>query len=53
MFKPAQSKPSHALLHELHCRRCGVILVIEVPKNEASYPCVCGMQLEIVIAKAA
>ncbi len=57
MFKPAQSKPSHALSHamllELDCWRCGVILFIEAPKGEASYPCVCGEDLQVVVAKAA
>ena len=53
VFKPAQSKPPHALLLELDCRRCGVILVVEPPKGESIYPCVCGANLEIVVAKAA
>ena len=57
VFKPAQSKPSHALSHamllELDCWRCGVILFIEAPKGEASYTCVCGEDLQVVVAKAA
>ena len=47
MFKPAQVRPSHTQLQELGCPRCGVVLVVEVPKGESSYTCVCGFQLEV------
>lgn len=53
VFKPAQPKPSHALLLELACRRCGVILFVEPPKGESTYPCVCGANLDIVVTRAA
>ncbi|MBM3276024.1 MAG: hypothetical protein FJZ00_12795 [Candidatus Sericytochromatia bacterium] len=53
MFKTAQAKPSHAVLQELECHRCGVVLVAEVPKGDASYQCVCGAHIELAAMKQA
>jgi len=53
VFKQAQAKPAHAVLQELDCWNCGVILFIEVPKTEHSYACVCGTQLEFAVKKQA
>ncbi|MBM3270383.1 MAG: hypothetical protein FJZ01_22335 [Candidatus Sericytochromatia bacterium] len=53
MFKAAATKPSHAVLQELECYRCGVILVAEVPKNEPEYLCVCGAPIQLAIKSQA
>jgi hypothetical protein len=53
VFKAAQAKPSHAVLQELECHRCGVVLVVEVPKGDVSYQCVCGGQIDFAAMKQA
>jgi hypothetical protein len=52
MFKTSPIKQVPATL-ELGCSACGVILVINPPKGERTYPCVCGTILEIAISQAA
>ncbi len=53
VFKTAPTKPSHAVLQELECFRCGVILVAEVPKSDSAYVCVCGETIELAIESQA